>query len=265
LLSVASARLLHTATLRPNLINNFHYGFIRQGVGRIGQLTNSYTFFGNGPDSLQALTSTTTANVPVHNLTDDVAWVKGKHTLGFGGNLRIVTNNRNSNANSFSFARSYTLWLNPTAFIAGAGGSFDPGAPQFASLGLPAVNPNFQTGYDYPVIALAGLLDSSFSNYNITKQGNALPTGTPAARHFRTHEFETYVQDSWRATPQLTLTYGLRYTLLQPPYETTGTQVSPSISLENFFQHRAAAGFLAMKSNDQCSFGCLKFLRLGLP
>ena len=57
--------------------------------------------------------------MPVHNLTDDLAWVKGKHTFGFGGNLRIITSNRNSDANSFSYARSYDLWLNPTAFIAG--------------------------------------------------------------------------------------------------------------------------------------------------
>jgi len=32
----------YTATLRPTLINNFHYGFIRQGVGNIGQLTQAW-------------------------------------------------------------------------------------------------------------------------------------------------------------------------------------------------------------------------------
>ena len=239
----------YTATLRPNLVNNFHYGFIRQGGGRLGQLRQDYVFFGNGPDSLNANTFTTKTSVPVHNLTDDVAWIKGKHTLGFGGNLRIVTNNRNSDANSFSYARSYDLWLNPTAFIAGTGSSLDP--KQF---GFPAVNSNFQTGYDWPVIALTGLLDSSFSNYNITKQGTAQPTGTPALRHFRAHEFETYAQDSWRVTPQLTLTYGIRYTLLQPPYETTGTQVSPSISLESFLQNRGKAMLAGQPYNPPISY-----------
>ena len=239
----------YTATLRSNLINNFHYGFIRQGGGSIGQLTQDYTFFGNGPDSLNANTFTTRSNVPVHNLTDDLAWVKGKHTFGFGGNLRIITSNRNSDANSFSYARSYDLWLNPTAFIAGTKSSLDPGA-----FGFPAVNSNFQTGYDWPVIALTGLLDSSFSNYNITKEGTALPTGTPALRHFRAHEFETYAQDSWRVTPQLTLTYGIRYTLLQPPYETTGTQVSPSISLESFLQNRGTAMLAGQPYNPPVSY-----------
>ena len=239
----------YTATLRSNLINNFHYGFIRQGGGTLGQLSHNFIEFGNGPDSLNANTFTTKSNVPVHNVTDDVAWVKGRHTLGFGGNLRIITSNRNSDANSFSSARSYDLWLNPTALIAGTGSSLDPGA-----FGFPAVNSNFQTGYDWPVIALTGLLDSSFSNYNITKEGNALPNGTPALRHFRTHEFETYAQDSWRVTPQLTLTYGVRYTLLQPPYETTGTQVAPSISLESFLQNRAAAMLAGQTYNPPISY-----------
>jgi len=239
----------YTATLRSNLINNFHYGYIRQGIGNVGLLTHNYIEFGNGPDPLNADTFTTRSNVPVHNLVDDLEWVKGKHTFGFGGNLRIITNNRSSDANSFLFARSYDLWLNPTAFIAGTSSSLDPG-----EFGFPAVNSNFQTGYDWPVIAVAGLLDSSFSNYNITKEGTALPTGTPALRHFRAHEFETYVQDTWRVTPQLTLTFGLRYTLLQPPYETTGTQVAPDISLEGFLQNRAKAMLAGEPYNPPISY-----------
>src|SRR6266567_7900554 len=42
-------------------------------------------------------------------------------------------------------------------------------------------------------------------------------------------------------TPNLVLTFGLRYTLLQPPYETTGTQTAPSVSLNDWFSRRFAA------------------------
>lgn len=244
----------YTATLRPNLINNLRYGLIRQGTGSLGQINAPYISFGNGPDSLYAQTYTTNATVPVHNLVDDLAWVKGQHTIQFGGNLRIITNNRSTNVDSFSNARTYTLWLYPSAFIANSGSSLDPGAPQFASLGFPAVNPNFQFGYDYPVIALVGLLDSGFADYNFTKEGTQLPTGTPSARHFRAHEFETYVQDSWRVTPQLIINYGLRYTLLQPPYETTGTQVEPSVSLEDFLRQRGVAMLAGQTYNPVISF-----------
>jgi Carboxypeptidase regulatory-like domain len=239
----------YTATFRPTLINNLRYGFIRQGVDSIGQITQPYVDFGNGPDPLLAQTYSTRTSVPVHNLIDDLTWVKGKHTLQFGGNLRIITNNRSSNNDSFPYARIYDLWIAPFGRIAGSGLSLDPGA-----FGFPAVNPNFQTGYDYPVMALTGLIDSSYSNYNITKQGTAQATGTPAVRHFLAHEFETYVQDSWRVTPQLTLTYGVRYTLLQPPYETSGNQVSPSISLENFFQQRSAAMLAGQTYNPLVQF-----------
>jgi hypothetical protein len=240
----------YTATLRSNLVNNFRYGFIRQGYGTIGQIAQPYVLFGNGPTPLFALTNTTQVNVPVHNFVDDLNWVKGKHTLGFGANLRIVTNNRSSNEDSFPYARIYDLWLAPIGKVAGSGGSLDP-----AAFGYPAVDSNtFQTGYDWPVMALTGLLDSSYSNYNITKEGNAQTVGSPAIRHFLAHEFETYVQDSWHATPQLTLTYGLRYTLLQPPYETTGTQVAPSISLENFFQSRSAAMLAGQTYNPLVTF-----------
>ncbi|MGA8238764.1 MAG: carboxypeptidase-like regulatory domain-containing protein, partial [Candidatus Sulfotelmatobacter sp.] len=240
----------YTATLRSNLINNFRYGFIRQGYGTIGQIAQPYVLFGNGPTSLYALTNTTQVSVPVHNFVDDLDWVKGKHTLGLGANLRIVTNNRSSNEDSFPYARIYDLWLAPIGKVAGSGGSLDP-----AAFGYPAVDSNtFQTGYDWPVMALTGLLDSSYSNYNITKEGNAQPVGSPADRHFLAHEFETYIQDSWHATPQLTLTYGLRYTLLQPPYETTGTQVAPSISLENFFQSRSTAMLAGQTYNPLVTF-----------
>ena len=240
----------YTATLRSNLVNNFRYGFIRQGYGTIGQIAQPYVLFGNGPTPLYALTNTTQVNVPVHNFVDDLNWVKGKHTLGFGANLRIVTNNRSSNEDSFPYARIYDLWLAPIGKVAGSGGSLDP-----AAFGYPAVDSNtFQTGYDWPVMALTGLLDSSYSNYNITKEGNAQAVGSPAVRHFLAHEFETYIQDSWHATPQLTLTYGLRYTLLQPPYETTGTQVAPSISLENFFQSRSAAMLAGQTYNPLVTF-----------
>ena len=34
-------------------------------------------------------------------------------------------------------------------------------------------------------------------------------------RHFRTYESEFYGQDKWQVTRNLTITYGLRYTLLR--------------------------------------------------
>jgi hypothetical protein len=87
--------------------------------------------------------------------------------------------------------------------------------------------------YDDAAVGATGLLTQSFSNFN--KQGAALPQGAPVTRHFRDHELAFCAQDFWHVKPNLTLTYGLRYTLLQPPYETTGTQAAPTTSLNDFF------------------------------
>ena len=224
----------YAATLGPRLFNNFRYGYIRQGTGARGVQSSPYIQFGD-LDSLFAFTPTDSANVPVHNFVDDVTWVKGKHTLQFGSNLRIIADNRISNDNSFSSVIAYFLWVAQPG-LARSGGSLDPGAFGFPSVDVLAV-PN----YDDAAVAVAGLLTQSFSNFNFNKQGAALPQGAPVTRHFRDHELEFYAQDSWHVKPNLTLTYGLRYTLLQPPYETTGTQAAPTTSLNDFFNQRAAA------------------------
>jgi len=229
----------YTANFSTTLINNLRYGFIRQGTDTAGLQNKPYIEF-DFMDSIQGFTPTQNVSIPVHNLADDFTWVKGKHTLQFGGDLRIITNNRSWNSTSFSQVITNSQWAAPSGKIAGSGGSLDPGA--FTKLGFPAVDTDtFQFGYDYPVAAVTGLLLQSYSNYNLTKQGNVLGMGVAPERHFRAHEFEIYAQDSWRATPQLVLTYGLRYTLLQPPYETTGTQVASTISMNDFFNKRRAA------------------------
>lgn len=224
----------YAATLKSNLFNNFRYGYIRQATGDIGQQTRPYVQFGD-LDSLFAFTPTDKSNVPVHNIVDDVAWVKGKHTLQFGGNLRIITNNRVSNDNSFSSIIAYFLWVGQPG-LARSGGSLDP-----AAFGFPAVDVFNVPNYNDAAVAVAGLLTQSYSNFNFNKQGVALPEGAPVVRHFRDHEVEWYGEDAWHVKPSLVLTFGLRYTLLQPPYETTGTQAAPTTSMSDFFQQRAAA------------------------
>ena len=73
---------------------------------------------------------------------------------------------------------------------------------------------------------------------NQDKNANAIPSGALVQRHFRNFEGEMYLQDKWNVTPNLTLTYGLRYSLLQPPYETTGNQVSPTVNMHQWFTNR---------------------------
>jgi len=226
----------YTAVLRPNLLNNLRYGYIHQGFAELGTQSQHYINF-RGLDNLTAQTPTASTRVPVNNLVDDIAWTKGAHTLEFGGNLRIINNIRDSNATSFFTAQTDSFWLAGSCIsTCSTPVSLDP-----SGFNLPAVDPSFGPSYDYAVTALAGLVTVVNSNYNLTKDLTPLAEGAAVPRHFRNRELEFYGQDTYHLKQNLTITYGLRYALLQPPYETSGTQVATDQSLDGWFKQRGAA------------------------
>jgi outer membrane receptor protein involved in Fe transport len=224
----------YTAVLGPAVINNFRYALVRQSIANNGG--NNYPQVGfwilSDPVSFQ---KTTDVSVPVHQFVDDVTWTKGKHTVQFGGNWRIVSNNRLSDANNSLYASMHPTWFK-NGGIAGTGQDLDPSISSV----FPAVDANFAATYDAAVTDVAGLLGSISATYNQTKSG-LLPLDSMVPRHFRANELEFYGQDAWRVTSHFQLTFGLRYTLLQPPYERDGNQVSPDPSLSSFFAGRENA------------------------
>jgi hypothetical protein len=224
----------YTAILGQNLINSFRYGFTRLGAGRSGIGDQPRVTF-RGLDDPVGFRRSSFVNVPTNNLVDDVTWTKGKHTIQLGGNLRIINNNRLSNEINFFQTSSNPAWLLGGG-VAGLGGDLDP-----ESFGFAPVADSFGNSYDQPISALVGTLPEISSIYNQDKNGTVIPQGTLIPRSFKGHEAEMYVQDSWRIKPNLTITGGLRYSLLQPPYEVHGEQAAPSISMSDFLKNRAAA------------------------
>ena len=240
----------YTASLTSTLINNARYGFVRQGLGTDGQNPYSQVSFWNLADQV-SFQRTILVNVPVHQFVDDLTWSKGNHTLQLGGNWRIIFNNRFSNEQNFLFGSPHPTYLGPNGTIAGSGNDLDPGILNSTTSPLtsyPLVSgtfaassaPNFGGSYDAAIADVTGILGSISATYNQTKSG-FVPTGALVPRHFKANELEFYAQDFWRVKPNLTLTYGLRYSLLQPPYETSGNQVAPVPDLGTFFNNRAAA------------------------
>lgn len=236
----------YTAVFSANLVNSFRYGFVRQSQAQQGLQTQQFVNF-RIFDDLNAETSTQSFHIPVHNWVDDLSWVKGKHTLQFGTNLRLINNVRASNATSFNFAQLNSSFLNTAP--AGSGGSLDP-----AHFGFPAVDPNNTAVYDTSIVDLVGIVTEVTGNYNRTKTGSVLDQGTPVSRDFRAWESEWYVQDVWHVKPNLTVTAGLRYTLLEPPYETSGTQAAPNININSLVQQRAVAMAMGQTVSPTFSF-----------
>jgi len=232
----------YSAVLRSNLVNNLRYGYTRQSFGEIGNETQDIFFFrginDNSTSNNSSLVYTNNNNfqVPVHNFVDDLSWIKGRHTLQFGGNINILRNPQSNNTNSFSSASDNPSWLDTAGMAnSGASGHFDP-----AVEGYPAVDSGFNNNYDYPMGALIGMVPQVNAQYNFTKNGTALGDGVPVSRRFAADTWEMYAQDSWKMKPSLTVTFGVRYSLFSPPWETNGLQVTPNVGLSSWFNGRGA-------------------------
>ncbi|MHB1021291.1 MAG: TonB-dependent receptor [Acidobacteriaceae bacterium] len=242
----------HTWTITNDLVNNLRYAFIRQSTGQRGVGQGAYVDF-RGFDPTQSESRSSFVKVPVNNVTDDISWTRHNHTFSFGANWRHINNDRSSDLNSYSSAIANAFWFNG-AKIANSGGSLDP-----AAFGLPSVDPSFGTSYDFAMSALAGLVNEETDQYNyqVSKDGTTgtlLAPGAFVRRDFKSNEFEYYLQDSWRVKPNLTLTFGVRHTLLQTPYEANGQQVQPTIDLHNWFITRGEQAALGNSVQPDISF-----------
>jgi hypothetical protein len=236
----------YTAILSNSLVNNLRYGFTRQGVDLAG-ISNQPHVYLSAVAQPQAFTRSTSTIVPVQNIVDDLSWTKHTHNLQFGENLRLIDDHSVTNANSFPDGQMNQGWLSNGSTIANSGGPFDP--PVY---GYPTVDfSNFGNEYNAALMALVGIIPEADAVYNYDKRGTALALGTPVGRNYGWKETESYAQDSWRATPNLTLTAGVRYSYLQAPAEKTGTQVGACkmagsacvpYALSNYYKQSAYQG-----------------------
>ena len=250
----------YTAVLRPTLINNFRWGYTRQSFGELGNQTNPVVFFrglndNSSPNNASlAVTNTQKYNVPVNNFVDDVSWIRGKHTLSLGANVNFLRNPTSNNTNSFSAAYTNASWFDTAAMAnTGVSGHFDPacstGSGNCSGPNYPAVDSGFGNNYDYPLITLVGMVTQVNAQYNFNKNGTPLGQGDPVARRFADDAWEMYAQDSWKVKQNLTVTYGLRYSLFSPPWETGGVQVAPQVSLSDWFSLRQQDMLKGIPSN----------------
>ena len=125
---------------------------------------------------------------------DNFSWIHGKHTFRFGGEFRREHYNQVGN----QFARGQF--------------TFQPNATQ---------NPAAKTGGDTFADFLLGDLYQSEAAVSI------------ASAKFLRNGWAFYLDDTWKVTPKLTLSLGLRYEVTPPFYDTTRNVFSVYIPFED--------------------------------
>ena len=76
------------AVLSSTMVNTFRYGLTTIKEDIVGLQTSSQVSFRN-IDNFDALTASSGRDIPTHSFVNDLAWVKGSHTLKFGANMRF--------------------------------------------------------------------------------------------------------------------------------------------------------------------------------
>ena len=233
----------HNWTISDNKINNIRVGLTRQAFSAQGDSSdNAISFRFVYAPRLFSRTLDRVTNT--WNITDDFTWIKGNHTLQFGGNVRIIRNKRNTFASAYDSAVTNPSFYDlsgavVTNAITDAGYTIDGGDVSVVQAAA---------------TALIGRYSQYSGNFTFDIDGSVLSAGTPSSRDFATEEYDWYGQDIWKIRRNITLTAGLRYALSRPVYEKKGFQVVPTERLGDFFDRRVQSATLGVPLNDLIQF-----------
>jgi Carboxypeptidase regulatory-like domain len=204
-----NASLTHTYTFKPNLLNQFQFGFNHsfaekdQGElfswsdlgAKVPSFVNSMPGIGIADVGLGGYGQTAPFAQDTFVVEDSLAWTRGRHSLRFGGGF---TKNQTNEANFQYFGAG--LYLSFADFLLGLDAT-DNGT---AAAGAPYSN-------EYLDLALPGIL----------------------GRHYRYWDGNAYVQDDIKATSRLTLNLGLRFEHLGDFSEAQGRNTGLNLNLIN--------------------------------
>lgn len=238
----------YTSLWGTHLVNNVRYGLTRESVGTNGDTNQAWVFM---RDLDQDIAYSSGDTAPIHNIVDNVEWTKGSHSFQFGINFLLSRLNTHNFNPVFSDALTNADWIaaggfaNKNDFLNPACNAQNAGSANCTAGDIyPAVSTGFNHAYDFPLAALMGIeseVDGSF-NYKVSATtASQLPQDQPIIRHWSVDNYNFFFQDTWKMRRNLSLTYGLNYQLMTPMTETAGQEVTPTVNMGTWFNHRWAA------------------------
>lgn len=153
-----------------------------------------------------------------YTVTDNAVWARGNHSVKFGGQAQFF---RLTPFGPPSFSNS-TI---PTLTI-GTG----PATPSLLASQFPGGISATQLGTANSLLALlGGFVNSAEVTFNAISPTSGFIQGSTPQNRLHFENYSAYVEDSWRATPRLTLNFGLRYELYSPIREADRRALEPVI------------------------------------
>jgi len=166
---------------------------------------------------------------PIPVLKDDFNWVKGRHSFQIGGTFKYIN-------------PDFTTILNYNQPSIGMGGYLNS---NLDASQRPADIASGTTSYDAAFTTALGHYSSQSATFNYDAKGNAFKQGSGLTHHYRYYDMEIYFQDTWKLTPDLTVSYGLNWTNYTTPYDKNGIESAPSLDFTTYWKDRlvqSAAG-----------------------
>jgi trimeric autotransporter adhesin len=144
-----------------------------------------------------------------YRYVDSLRWMKAKHTIAAGGEVRKMDINRDSDPapnGQFSFTGLMTS--------------------QLTAAGAPVSSPaNCQTA-----TSSGPCIGNDFADFLLGYPANTKVQYGDTATYFRNWGFVGYASDDWHMFPKFTLTYGVRYEAFTPPTEINGHIANLAVS-----------------------------------
>jgi hypothetical protein len=225
-----------TGTLTPNLTNEGHISYTRNQwqylrAGAEPQLAGLNGAVEIGGETTQALIPVNVDTQDARNrlwdghdydYRDTLSWLKGTHLFQFGGEFVH---------DHWHFDRYDNVVGGLTQLVdnvSNGGVNFTPAFEPVACTGSVVTNclPSSEVGSWTGLYSeLAGIV--SATSVVATRSGANLslnPLGTPLRSFVTDQTYALFMNDSWKVRPNLTISYGLNWTLQMPPVDENGAQ-----------------------------------------
>lgn len=179
-----------------------------------------------GITSPVATNSSSARSTPTYDLTDNVTWISGSHSISFGGQYKII---RSLGSANNRIVPSVGFGIDSTE-----GSAFS----MFSGTNMPASTSTQQAAARALYATLIGRVISYTTTAYLGADGKYAENG-PLFRAAKQTTYGLYVQDSWRMSPSFTLNFGVRW---QPQSPWIAKSVGNYSRLESFDQIYGVSG-----------------------